>query len=183
MQTPADSTSFLRQRLGQIKPVDHQEIARSIEALDSNRYADREQAMVKLQRMGFQALPALEKVLVGKPPLEVLRRVELLLAKIRQQPVPAEWLQALRALEVLEMLGTPEAVAILEVLARGRSEDWLTQEADNSLNRVRKRTKGEINRAWTNLDRRDFSEFTSLPATPGISPQSAGRASPPRSAR
>jgi len=47
-----------------------------------------------------------------------------------------------RALEVLEQLGTPEAVALLDALAKGAPAARQTQEAKASLRRLGRRADG-----------------------------------------
>ena len=135
---PNDAIAGLRLRLKAI-PIPTKEIAQLIEELDSNRYADREQAMARLQKIGVDARPALEKVLDGTPNLEVRRRIEALLPKIDSQGLSSGHLQGMRGLELLEMLGTPAAAKLLESLARGEPDRWLTLEAAASLERVKKR--------------------------------------------
>jgi hypothetical protein len=51
-------------------------------------------------------------------------------------PPPAGHLQQLRALTVLEMIGTREANALLDVLARGERESWRTREAQAAKQRL-----------------------------------------------
>ncbi len=139
VRSPKDAVAFLGQQLRPVQAEDTKEIAPAIAALDSSRYADREQAMLKLQKLGALAVPALEKVLADRPTLEMRRRAELLLARVEAMALRPEWLQAWRAIELLEMLGTPEAVTLLESLAGGVPDAWLTQEAEAALERVRKR--------------------------------------------
>jgi hypothetical protein len=50
-----------------------------------------------------------------------------------------EWRRTVRALQVLEAVGTPEARQVLGKLACGLSEDKLTQEAKESLRRLERR--------------------------------------------
>ena len=54
-----------------------------------------------------------------------------------------EELQLLRALEVLEMIGTAEARKVLERLARGAEECDLTREAKAALERLGQRPPGK----------------------------------------
>jgi WD40 repeat protein len=139
LRSPKDAVRLVGQKLQPTQPSQTQEIARWIANLDSKRYAEREQAMARLQRLGNAVVPALDHVLASTPTLEVRRRAELLLAGMENQPLPREWLQAQRGLEVLELLGTADAMEVLDSLSRGAPEGWLTQEARASLDRVRKR--------------------------------------------
>jgi hypothetical protein len=58
-----------------------------------------------------------------------------LLEKLEPSQSPA-LLRILRALSVLEMVGTPEARVILEGLARYGAGGWLGEEAEGSLRRL-----------------------------------------------
>jgi hypothetical protein len=78
-------------------------------------------------------------MLAGEPPLEVRRRVSALLKDIEHQKA-VEPIQQLRALEVLEHIGTAEARGLLEDLAKGVPEARLTRETKASLARLAKRT-------------------------------------------
>jgi hypothetical protein len=60
----------------------------------------------------------LRNVLEGKPSLELKSRVEKLLEKLESLP-PADQLRLLRAVEVLEYIGTAEARQLLESLGQG----------------------------------------------------------------
>jgi HEAT repeat protein len=117
-------------------PGTRQQTARLIADLDSSRYAVRQQAAEALARLDESAVPALRAALAGRPSAEVRRRIGQLLAKA-QGPFPRpETLGALRAVTVLEQVGTPEARELLRVLARGMSEARLTQEAQAALRRL-----------------------------------------------
>jgi hypothetical protein len=47
-----------------------------------------------------------------------------------------EWVRAVRAVAVLEQIGTPEARQVLEALARGAPDALLTQDAQAALGRL-----------------------------------------------
>jgi RNA polymerase sigma factor (sigma-70 family) len=119
--------------------ADARRIARLIADLDDDAFAVRERATVELEKMGMLARPALSRALATKPPLEARRRLQRLLDKSVQEQVesivPSECLRTLRALEVLERIGTPEARQVLRAMAEGTPEAWLTQEAKAALNR------------------------------------------------
>ena len=75
--------------------------------------------------------------------MELRRRIEATLAKLDKLPrpelTPAQ-LRALRAVEVLEMIGTPEAKKILTGLSSGVAEARLTKEAAAALTRLNLKT-------------------------------------------
>ena len=81
-------------------------------------------------------LPALESALAGKPSLEARVRMENLVCLAKSKGWGPIMLQALRAIEVLEMSGTPEARAVLTTMAANESAGRLAQEAKVSLRRL-----------------------------------------------
>jgi hypothetical protein len=64
------------------RPVDPRLLDRLIAELDHNRFEVREQAAEALHKLGSPARCALEKLLAGRPPLEVRERAERVLTKI-----------------------------------------------------------------------------------------------------
>jgi hypothetical protein len=95
-----------------------------IAKLDADEFAVREKAAEELAKLGRAARPALQKALKGQPSIEVRRQVERLLEKLGD-----ERLQAWRALEVLEHIDTPESRQLLEKLADGPADAYLTKAA------------------------------------------------------
>jgi WD40 repeat protein len=131
---------FLKARMQPIV-ADPKRIARLIADLDDDAFAVRERATAELEKMGTLARPALTKALATKPPLEARRRIQGLLDRLMdhvlESIVPGECLRTLRALEVLERIGTPEARQVLRAMADGTPEAWLTQEAKAAQERSR----------------------------------------------
>jgi hypothetical protein len=125
----------------EVKPVpepDPREVRRRIEALDSEEFEVREAASRYLIEVGLVARAALEQALKGQPTLELRRRVEKLLERLEPpEELEPALLRAVRAVELLEYLGTPAAREHLESLARGQAEHRLTREAHSSLRRLR----------------------------------------------
>ncbi len=130
---------FLGDRLRPVTLADLQRIPRLISELDSDRFASRDKAMAKLEKLGELAEPALEKMLRDQPSLEVRRRVERLLEGLKRPIPPGQRLQTLRAVEVLERIGTPEAQEVLRKLATGAAEARETKDAREALERLSKR--------------------------------------------
>jgi hypothetical protein len=139
-----EAVPFLRGLL-RPKPPDQgrqNEIARLIGDLDADAFATREKATVRLGELGSAAEPALWNALQGKPSLETRMRVERLLARgpgAGVAPLPPA---QLRALTVLERLGTAEARAVLEALAESPAGGALAVEARAALGRLARRPGG-----------------------------------------
>src|SRR5438552_5394856 len=100
--------------------------------LDSDRFAVRQEAARELEKAGPAAKPFLERVLRGKTSPEADQRLRQIVAILEQAP---EHVRALRAVEVLEHIGTPEARQLLERLAHGQPHVALTEEARAALQR------------------------------------------------
>jgi hypothetical protein len=69
-----------------------------------------------------------------QPSLETCRRIEFLLAKLNNAE-GGDAVRAVRAVEILEALGTPAAYAHLETLAKGALGHRLTLAAKEALRR------------------------------------------------
>src|SRR5207249_10862735 len=103
---------------------------------DHARFAHRDRARRDLEALGKAAEAELRKALEGKPTVELRRRIEDLLANLDRFEMKPEWVRPLRAFEVLERIGTPEARKLLETLASGAPGHRLTQEAKTILRRM-----------------------------------------------
>src|SRR5262249_47783955 len=117
---------------------DAQRVAGWIKDLDSNEFDAREKAASELERLGEMAGPALRKALDGNPSLEVRQRLEGLLAKVDARIPTGESLRGLRAIWVLEWVGTPAARQLLKELAASTTASWQTEEARTALERLGK---------------------------------------------
>jgi hypothetical protein len=137
--TPSQSVPFLQAHLQPIKPSDSRQIQRWIVNLDDNRYAVRKKATEELEKLGELAEPALRQALKGKPSAEMRRRAATLIDQLDGVILKPEAIRTLRAMEVLERIGTPEARRVLEALANGAPGATVTQEAEAALKRLGKR--------------------------------------------
>jgi WD40 repeat protein len=135
---PADSIPFLRKTLQPVTPIDPNTIDRLIAELGDDRFAVRKQAMAELEKASDLAAPVLRRTLENKPEPEVRQRAERLLKRLAPAGSP-ERLRLLRAVEILEQVGTPAAVEVLKKLVKGVPQARLTQEAKASLERLAKR--------------------------------------------
>jgi RNA polymerase sigma factor (sigma-70 family) len=132
---PKETTPFLKENLKPVT-VDPKLIGRLIADLDSEKFAVRDQASHELMAMGEYAVPYLRGALDGKPALESQMRVEKILQTIQAGQPTLAVKRSLRAIAVLEKIGTPEARQILEALARGRAKALATQEAEAAVDRL-----------------------------------------------
>jgi RNA polymerase sigma factor (sigma-70 family) len=135
----ARAAPLLGERLRTPPEVDPRRLGRLIAELDSDQFEERERATAELEKLGPSAEPALRKALAGQPSAELRRRAEKLLLKLQRRELSSEQVRALRALQALEWMGTPEARQVLKALAGGPPEAWLTREAKATRERVNRR--------------------------------------------
>src|SRR5262249_47819702 len=109
---PAQSLPYLHEHLKPPPAPDPQRLARLLADLESDRFEERQKAAEALEGLGELAEPALRKALAEKPSPELRRRAAELLEKLDSLQSP-QWLRQLRALEVIERSGTPEARRVL----------------------------------------------------------------------
>ncbi len=128
---------LLRDRLKTAPPADAKMVARWIMDLDDEEFEVREKATKELANVGESARRALEKIANATPSAEVRRRVELLLSHLDGKSAGPSQRRELRALEVLEQIGTADARALVETLAKGPADARLTREAKIVLARMR----------------------------------------------
>jgi RNA polymerase sigma factor (sigma-70 family) len=133
---PRQAVPLLAARVRPVAVVPAARTASLLADLDSDDFAVRQKAAVALEELGESAGPALRRALAAGPSPEVRRRVEALLHKLRKEAPEPERLRELRALEVLEQVGGPEARQALEALAGGMPEARLTREAKAALGRL-----------------------------------------------
>src|SRR5207237_2340742 len=99
---------------------------------------DRNKATRALEGLEELAYPVVHKALAGSVPLESRRRIERVLSRLKGPVASPKTIRELRAVEVLEHIGTPEARQVLHVLAQGAAGARLTEEAKASLERLTK---------------------------------------------
>jgi hypothetical protein len=135
---PGQAVPLLRERLKPAMTPDAKKLAALIADLGSDDFDRRLEAEQDLQRLGEIAGPALKKSLAANPPLESQRRIEGLLKKLNAAELSAEALRGVRAVQVLETIGSQEARAMLQVLADGAAAARQTEDAKASLRRLGK---------------------------------------------
>jgi WD40 repeat protein len=135
-EAPEAAVPFLRQHLRPIPEPDAKVIRQHIADLDSETFAVREKASKELENLGNAAVPALREALEKNPSLEMRRRVEQILSRTQSSVLAPETLHRLRALHVLEQIGSPDARRLLAELAGGAAYAVETQDAKAALRRL-----------------------------------------------
>ncbi len=138
--SPARAVELLRAQLKPEPPVQEQRLRKLLLDLDDRSFSKRDRAVKELTELGEAVMPALRQALQSKPSAEAQQRMEALLKMLRGGTVTGERLREVRAVELLEALGTTEAHALLRQLAGGAPGARLTREAGSALERARLRT-------------------------------------------
>jgi WD40 repeat protein len=127
-------TVALQGRMRPAARVEAAAIAQLVRDLDSPEFAVRSKATDTLEQLGERSEAALRQALENQPSPEARRRIEDLLSQ--QGRLSGKRLRAVRAVEVLEHIATPQARQLLQKLAEGAPEARLTREARASLGRL-----------------------------------------------
>jgi WD40 repeat protein len=135
---PTEAVALLRQRVkpDARKPLAVAEVRRLIAELEDDSFAVREEASRALEGAGRSVLPVLHKALEAEPGPEKKSRLQRLLQGMRTASPAPELVRSVRAVELLERLGTPEARRLLEALAGGQPDARLTADARAALGRL-----------------------------------------------
>lgn len=132
---PSETVRYLRDVVPPAtKTATKKQIADLIHQLDSDRFGEREKARQELERLDWQAAPALRKAFEAGGTLELKRRLEQLIART-EGPLTGTNLRWQRAVEVVEGTGAAEAKALLERWGQGAPASRLTVEANKALKR------------------------------------------------
>jgi WD40 repeat protein len=131
-----DAVAMLKGRLRPAERVDPKRLQKLLADLDADEFAVREAASSQLMELGEQVETALETALTNRPSLEVCKRIEYLLVRARSRQWSLGQLRAMRAVRVLEQIGSVEARDALLALAKGNADALLTQEVKASLTRL-----------------------------------------------
>ncbi len=139
---PEQTIALFRQRLRPVAHLPVESLQRAIADLDSAEFARREAASRSLAAMRPLADSALREALTKKPALEVRKRIESLLSERVVRALSAETLRGLRAVRVLEQIGSTEACEQLKSLACGVLMLAVPRRRSRPCNGYRKGVKG-----------------------------------------
>lgn len=114
-----------------------------IKDLDDDTAATRGRATKELLELGREAVPAVRMAAEEGPSTEVRRRAKALVVELLRKPWAIERVREVRAVEVLEAIGSPGAVDVLRGLARGTRGVPQTEEARAAIERLAARDAGK----------------------------------------
>ena len=134
VRVPEQAIAYLQGRLRFSKRALGEQTAKLIADLDNEQFRVRQQAIKGLDELGEAAEGAAHKALEGNPTLEARRRLESFLEKRKK-----EVFRKLRAVEVLEQVGTPDAPNLLQALMQEASNPRVVEAASAALQRLRTR--------------------------------------------
>ncbi|HYV38565.1 MAG TPA: hypothetical protein VE988_22970 [Gemmataceae bacterium] len=132
---PKDAAVWIKERVKPAVVVEQKRIDELIGQLDDKQFKVREKANIELLKISERIVPSLDKALTANPTLEVKMRLEDLRGKMTGMVLQGERLRNVRAIEVLERIGTPEARQVLEALAAGAPGALVTTSAQAALHR------------------------------------------------
>jgi RNA polymerase sigma factor (sigma-70 family) len=138
VSAPEQSIQLFRDRLRPVAEAPADKLRPLLADLDSPEFERRRAAAKELTALGERAGPALRAALQAGPSTEQRRRIEAILDTHNAAP-SGEGLRHLRAVEVLERIGSDEARKVLETLTKGVPEARLTREAQATLQRLARR--------------------------------------------
>jgi WD40 repeat protein len=137
IRIPRTAVPFLHGRVSPLTRARPDQLEAWIAALDSKRFATRESAEQCLAMQYELAEVDLRKSLTKDLAPEVYRRLEQTLRFAWDGGLVSQQLQMLRAVEILENIGTTEAKRVLEMVAAGDPGFRITREARISLTRLK----------------------------------------------
>jgi hypothetical protein len=133
---PADATTFLVKKLQPASAAELKVVKGLLIDLDDDEPKTREKAMAQLQELTATFEPLLMRVARENASGEVRNRVKFVLGQQREKAVPRALLVQLRAIQVLEQIGSAGARQTLEELAGGAAGARVTEEARQALARL-----------------------------------------------
>jgi tetratricopeptide (TPR) repeat protein len=138
---PEEAIRLLGRELKAAPRRDRKRIAALVRRLDADTRAERERAYRDLAKLGRAAETELRAAVKTPPTPEAARSARRLLEALTKEAPAGDALRALRAVRVLEQVGTGEARKVLEALGKGEPEAELTRAALAALKRFPERKK------------------------------------------
>jgi hypothetical protein len=130
LAVPAETVTMIKANLKPEAPLSEQWVSE----LGDTQFAVRDRAFAELAKIADRHDETLRRVRERSTSAEARRRLQLLID--RADSPSGERLRQVRAVELLERIATPDAVALLRDLAGGAEEAALTRDARDALRRA-----------------------------------------------
>lgn len=127
--TPVEALAILREHLKPATASDSPALAPLIRQLASDSFNERQKAASELRQFGPLAMAALKRAYQEPVSLEHQQRIDALLVELAGTPWGPDNVRIARALLLLQWLDRPEARDLIQALAEGHPDAWLTQQA------------------------------------------------------
>lgn len=135
-QHPDEAVKLLGAKVTARAGLSPERVAQLVADLDSNAFRTREAAAKELEAAGPVASAALRAAAEKAASAEVRKTAADLLARVDGVPTNPDDLRAIRAVEVMETIGTVGAREVLARWAAGPAGAWLTTEAVSAVARL-----------------------------------------------
>lgn len=136
-----ETVAFLKDRVHPVPATTQRHFDQLLADLDSDSFKRREAATLETS-LGDMSEAVLEQALAHSQSPETKRRLEAILDALPEWTEKrAELLRQVRAVWVLQQIGTPEAKALLEKIAAGAPSARLTQKAKDALQSLKQLQK------------------------------------------
>jgi RNA polymerase sigma factor (sigma-70 family) len=134
---PERAVALLKDRLEPARLLAPEKVRALLNDLDSADFEVREAAERKLKVLAERVAPALRAALDSDPSAEKKRRIEAVLASLDPDlTLAGEALRAVRAVQILERIGSTEARELLKKLAQGIEAAHITKAAKQAVDRL-----------------------------------------------
>jgi hypothetical protein len=133
---PGATVKFLSSRVEPAPRVDMAQVRRWIGELGSRSFRERQKATRRILHAGEPCEKELRQALDAKPDLETTNRLRTILDNLNPVRASGERLRVFRSIQILERIGTPEALALLRKLAEGAPAARPTGAARAALSRA-----------------------------------------------
>ncbi len=131
-----EAVALIKEQVKPDVPLDKKQVENWLTQLNDEEFAVRAKAASELAMLDERLVPILDKALAADPPLESRQRLDELRDKLTSRVSKGDRLRVLRAMEVLEHIGTPDAKDILRGVADWAPGAPLTSQARASLDRL-----------------------------------------------
>jgi hypothetical protein len=137
---PERAVALLADRLVSARALEQKELQRLLAGLDGDTARERRQAAEELHRLDLRVEKELRDAEKTGRTAEMRKAASRLLHRLEDGTLHPDRLREVRAVEVLENIGTPAAKALLHRLAAG-ADSRLTREAEAALKRLASRAR------------------------------------------